>query len=136
MAAWLDNELWKELEETVGFDIPQEDRGHEGDVVITVPVAGLSGKSFQYWAVRQPIKLHGWGFRSLKDTCIPAYLGTLETSIPRMREISPIMVDTWGGEAYWGNGADPGSRWTATLGSGCREGDKMGIIDSRGNRGS
>ena len=125
VAAWLDNELWRELEETAGFDIPQEDRGHEGDVVITVPVAGLSGKSFQYWAVRQPIKLHGWGFRSLKDTCVPAYLGTLETSIPRMKEISPIMTNTWGGEASWGSGADPGERWKATLESGCREGDEM-----------
>ena len=125
VAAWLDNELWKELEETVGFDIPQDDRGHEGDVAITVPVAGLSGKSFQYWAVRQPIKLHGWGFRSLKDTCVPAYLGTLETSIPRMKEISPIMTNTWGGEASWGSGADPGERWKATLESGCREGDEM-----------
>ena len=35
------------------------------------------------------------------------------------------MMNTWGGEAYWGNGADPGTRWTATLGSGCREGDEM-----------
>ena len=46
VAAWLDTQLWKELEATVRFDIPQGDRGEEGDVAITVQcrelVAGLS----------------------------------------------------------------------------------------------
>ena len=39
-----DTQLWRELEETVGFDIPRGDRGQEGDVALTVPVTGLSGK--------------------------------------------------------------------------------------------
>ena len=69
VADWLDKRLWNELEETVGFDIPLGDRGQEGDVAITVPIDGMSGKSFQCWAVRQPVKLHGWGFRSLRETC-------------------------------------------------------------------
>ena len=81
VAEWLDTQLWKDLEETVGFDIPGGDRGQEGDVALAVPVNGLGSKSFQNWAVRLPVKLQGWGFRSLKETCIPAYLGTLETSI-------------------------------------------------------
>ena len=125
MAEWLDTQLWRELEETVGFDIPRGDRGQEGDVAITVPVEGLSGKSFQSWVVRLPVKLHGWGFRSLKETCIPAYLGTLETSIPRIKEISPLMVNTWGGAECWGAGADVAIRWSAVLNSGCREGKEM-----------
>ena len=124
VAEWIDKQLWKELEETVGFDIPQGDRGQEGDVAITVPINGLSGMSFQSWAVRQPVKLHGWGFRSLRETCAPAYLGTLETSIPRMQIISPIMVNTWGGAESWGTGATA-SRWSTVLSSGCREGDEM-----------
>ena len=125
VAEWLDSQLWKELEETVSFDIPLGERGQEGDVVITVPVEGISGKSFQHWAVRQPVKLYGWGYRSLKETCIPAYLGTLETSIPRMKDISPILVETWGGAESWGSGAPTTTRWSAVLGSGCREGDEM-----------
>ena len=55
VAAWLDTQLWKELEATVGFDIPQGDRGEEGDVAIAVPVQGASGRSFQQWAVRLPV---------------------------------------------------------------------------------
>ena len=125
VAAWLDTQLWKELEATVGFDIPQGDRGEEGDVAITVPVQGASGRSFQEWAVRLPVKLYGWGFRSLEETCIPAYIGTLETAIPRMGTISPLLVGTWGGVECWGNGAPKESRWSSVLGSGCREGAEL-----------
>ena len=98
VAAWLDTQLGKELEVAIGFNIPRGDKGQEGDVIVNVPVQGISGKSFQEWAVRLPVKLYGWGFRSLAETCIPAYLGTLETSIPRMTTISPILQQTWGGK--------------------------------------
>ena len=125
VAEWLDSQLWRELEATVGFDIPQGYRGQEGDVALDVPVAGLNGRSFQEWAVRLPVKMHGWGFRSLRATCIPAYIGTLETSIPRMKDISPIMVNTWGGTESWGAEAPTASRWSAVLESGCREGVEL-----------
>ena len=101
VAAWLDEQLWKILEQTVGFEIPCGDIGTDG-TLISIPVHGLNQRSFQQWAVRLPVKLNGWGFRSLKDTCIPAYIGTLETSIPRMNEISPCMNRIWGGEDVWG----------------------------------
>ena len=125
VAAWLDTQLWKELEAAVGFSIPRGDRGQEGDVVINVPVQGISGKSFQEWAVRLPVKLHGWGFRSLAETCIPAYLGTLETSIPRMATISPILQQSWGGAECWGDSAPSDARWSTLLASGCREGVEL-----------
>ena len=125
VAAWLDQQLWKELEATIGCEIPLGARGEEGDVAITVPVQGLSGRSFQQWAVRLPVRLYGWGFRSLEETCIPAYLGTLETSIPRMSSISPIMKDTWGGSESWGTGAPQAARWSRLLGSECRESSEM-----------
>ena len=125
VAAWLDVHLWKMLENITGFNIPRGHRGQEGDMVITVPVEGLAGKSFQEWCVRLPIKLYGWGLRSLQETCIPAYLGTLETAIPRMMEISPAMAPTWGGEECWGSGASIETRWRTVLGSGSAEGDEM-----------
>ena len=98
VAAWLDIQLWTVLEAATGLSIPRGHRGEEGDMVVDVPVRRLAGKSFQHWAVRLPIRLRGWGFRSLQELCGPAYLATLETSIPRIGEISPIMSATWG----WG----------------------------------
>ena len=47
VAEWLDEQLWRELEETVCFDIPRGVRGQEGDVALAVPVDGLDGRSFQ-----------------------------------------------------------------------------------------
>ena len=125
VAAWLDTQLWQVLEASTGFDIPREDRGQEGDFVVRMPVTGLNGRSFQDWAIRLPVKLYGWGFRSLKETCAPAYLGTLETSIPRMGDISPIMTGTWGGVECWGEGRDIMTRWRTVLSSGCKEGVEM-----------
>ena len=56
------------------------------------------------------------------DTCGPAFLGALETAIPYMSEIAPIMEGVWGGVECWGEGADTGTRWRVLLQSGCREG--------------
>ena len=95
-AAWLDTKLWTVLEAANGLAKPR-DRGHAGDFVVDCPVTGLGGKSFQLWAIRLPVRLYGWGVRSLEETCKPAFLGTLETSLPRIGEISPIMSATWGG---------------------------------------
>ena len=124
-AAWLDTQLWTVLEATTGFTIPRGHRGDEGDLVVRTPVTGLDLQSFQQWQVRLPVKLHGWGLRSLEETCSPAYLATLETSIPRMGSISPVMSATWGGDECWGRGAPNGTRWRIVQGSGCEEGTEM-----------
>merc|ERR1711867_54509 len=79
----------------------------------------------QEWLLRLPVRLHGWGFRSLADTCGPAYLGTLETAIPCMtggNRLCRPMEGAWGGEDCWGEGANPGERWRVLLQSGCQEG--------------
>ena len=94
-------------------------------MAITVLVEGLGGKSFQEWCVRLPIKLYGWGHRRLEETCIPVYLGTLETAIPHMIEISPIMAPSWGGVECWGGGAPKDTRWRTVLDSGSAEGEEM-----------
>ena len=125
VAAWLDNELWKEIEYLVGQSIPRTYRGHEGDLVVTLPMEKLSGASFQEWVIRLPVKLHGWGFRSLEETCAPAFIGTLEASIPRMYKISPILTSTWGGEERWGVGANIDERWKTLLDSGCLEATEL-----------
>ena len=79
VAAWLDTEIWRILERATGLNIP---RGAEGEMVIRCPVTGLDNLSYQGWLVRLPVKLYGWGLRSLQETCGPAYLGALETAIP------------------------------------------------------
>ena len=61
----------------------------------------------------------------MEETCAPAYLGTLETAIPRMQTISPILERTWGGSECWGRAAPAVSRWSRVISSGSREGAEM-----------
>ena len=98
VAAWLDKELWSVLEAATGLTIPV---GEEGRPVLRVPVDGLDKRSFQEWAIRLPVKLYGWGLRSMEDICRPAHIGALETSIPFMAgrgDICPQMEGMWGGQ--------------------------------------
>ena len=92
---------------------------------VRCPVNGLDDKSYQEWLVRLPVKLYGWGLRSLKETCGPAYLGALETTIPYMAargNICPQLEHTWRGSDCWGGGAASQTRWRVVLSSGSQEG--------------
>ena len=57
-----------------------------------VPVQGLEGRPFQEWVVKQPVKHHGIGFRSLEDTCFPAFIGALEQAAPYMARVDLLEV--------------------------------------------
>ena len=98
--------------------------GEEGDLVVRVPVEGLEERSIQDWIIRLPVRFCGWGFRSLKQTCGPAFLGALETSIPRMKEICPLLAGVWGGDECWGTGAAQERRRRKVLEYGTQEGEE------------
>ena len=125
VAEWLDGVLWSVLETAAGLPIP---RGGDAEMRVRCPVRGLDSLSYQEWLVRLPVKLYGWGFRSLKDSCGPAYLGALETAIPFMSargKICPQLEQVWGGRECWGEGADSETRWRVLLSSGCMEGREL-----------
>ena len=84
--------------------------------------------TFQEWAVRLPARLCGWGFRSLKDSCGPAYIGALETALPYMAgigKICPQLQELWGDEEYWGAGTDQEQRWRRVIESDCSAGKEL-----------
>ena len=126
VAAKLDIVLWRILESAAGFPIAHG--GEQDGLTLRVPVPTLDNISFQEWAVRLPVRLHGWGLRSLEDSCGPAYIGALETAIPYtagLDKICPMMEDTWGGEDCWGEVALVQNRWRKVLASGCNEGQEL-----------
>ena len=96
-------------------------------MIVNCPVTDLSSMSYQEWLVRLPVKLYGWGLRSLQDTCGPAYIGALETSIPFMYKdkICVEMEQMWGGSGCWGEGAASETRWQVLVNSGCQEGTEL-----------
>ena len=124
VAAELDKELWKALEAATDFMVPRGEE--EGGYCLRVPeVPAMDSCSYQECVVRLPVRLYGWGLSSRKDSCGPAYLGTLETAVPYMAGMSnicPPLAQSWGGQECWGEAADPTDRWRVLLASGCREG--------------
>ena len=58
----------------------------------------------------------------MEEICGPAFIGALETAIPYMNEIAPMMNTVWGDGECWGERADTGTRWRVLLQSRCREG--------------
>ena len=125
VARWLDCKLWAILETATGLSIPRQDCGRDWECVLPVPVQGRGGYSFQEWVVRQPVRLGGFGFRSLEETAGVAFLGALEQSVPSFPGflgICPLLEQEMGGMNSYGEEAAQDTRWTVLLGSGCREG--------------
>ena len=126
VAEKVDDDLWNIFEIACGFRVPR--KTEEGGLTIHVPIPELNGKTYQEWTVRLPIRLYGWGFRSLASTCGPAYLGALETAVPFMttkETICPALSEVWGGEESWGHEAPTETRWQTLLESGCPEGIEL-----------
>ena len=127
VARGLDNALWSILEAACGFKIPRGEE--EGGLELRIPnIPALDHKSFQEWAVRLPARLHGWGLRSLEDSCGPAYLATLETAIPFMsgpEGVCTQLSNLWGGEECWGEEAPHETRWRQVLTSNCSMAGEM-----------
>ena len=99
MAGKLDEHLWTTLEAAMGFTVP---RGENGSTV-TCRVAQLQGQSYQEWVMRLSIRLHGWGFRSLAETCGPAYLGALGQPSPTWPPgTSSALSGSWSGGVLGG----------------------------------
>ena len=128
VAEWLDEQLWKILETATGLSIPRGASNTVWDCVLPIPVEGRTNHSFQQWVVRQPVRLGGFGLRSLKDTSGPAFIGAIEQAVPFFcgeRGICPQLADQMGGEECFGEEAAGENRWRVMLASGCREGEEL-----------
>ena len=121
VAAELDKVLWGMFERVCGFEVPRGEG--QGGLTLSIPeVPYLDGCTFQELVVRLPVRLHGWGFRSLRDTCGPAWLGTLETAVPYMAgrgEVCTQLEEGWGGRESGGEDAPPPGQ--------VEEGDGIGV---------
>ena len=103
-----------------------------------VPVAGLQGRSFQEWVVRQPVKEGGLGLRSIADTAALAFIGAVGLAIPSFitAGICPQLAEQVGGEECFGtiDTAASCDRWRVLVNSGCRAGaefhEAWGLVSS------
>ena len=128
VARWLDEELWKILETAFGFHIPKEAEGKEWDCVLPVPVHQRANKSYQEWIIRLPVRLGGFGFRSLEDMAGIAFIGALEQAVPALAGEDGIcrqLEEVMGGQECFGEDAPADQRWRVMLASISREGEEL-----------
>ena len=71
----MDSILWKVLQVSAGSSIARG-RGHNTDLecILDVPVDGLRGKTFQEWAVSQPVRMGGIGIGSQLESSPIAFI--------------------------------------------------------------
>ena len=116
-ASRLDNTLWSTFETACWQQVPQT----VGPNDFRLQIQGcdsLSCKSFQNWLVRQPIKLAGFGLRSLVETSPAAFIGGVEMSVPHFsgeagvcRQVEDLVgIVVGAGAVRWNNFLAAGSR--------------------------
>ena len=106
VAEHLDTILWAAFERAVGQHVPRRHEGLGTECMLDIPVDSMRGRSFQEHAVRLPIRLRGFGLRSLRDTSPAAFIGGVEMAL--------------GGEEA------EGGWWRALMEEGSRTGDEYG----------
>ena len=127
-AAWLDSQLWGVLESAVGTHIPRGEEGKGWECVLPVPVTGREGRSFASWVVRLPVRLGGWGLRSLVETSLSAFIGAVEQAVPSFsgpEGICPQLSQYLGGEESFGQDVGVEGRWQVMLENGGRMGEEF-----------
>ena len=52
----MDRLLWNMVERAAGLSIPKGEEGRGVECVLTVPIARHTGRSYQDWLVRTPVR--------------------------------------------------------------------------------
>ena len=84
--------------------------------------------------LKTPVRLGGFGFRSLEDSAGIAYLGALEQAIPSYSGEDGIcnqLDEVMGGQGCFGDDAPSDMRWKIMLESGSREGEELRRVWSK-----
>ena len=92
-AEFLDSVAWSLLEWAVGQHMPRLEEGLVTECVLDVPVETMAGKSYQENLVHLPIRLRGFGLRSVANITLTAFIGGVEP-IPHKR-VNTIALTPW-----------------------------------------
>ena len=100
-------------------------RGNEGlgyECVLATPIQRHLGRSYQDWLMRTPVRLGGFGLRSMVDVRNVAFVGGLEMALPSFAgEKQQLMPQL----AALPDRVEGNTRWAGLLASGCRTGREL-----------
>ena len=109
------------LERAVGQQIPRTNLGLGYECMLDIPVDTMAGASFQELFVRSPIKLRGFGLRSLVQSAPAAFIGAVERSLSAFSGEEGVCRKL---EHLLGAGGRGEQWWRALLGSNSRTGEE------------
>ena len=112
IAKYIDSVLWSVLERASGQHVPRKEEEFGFECVLDIPVDSMAGHSFQDLLVRSPIKLRGFGLRSLADTAPVAFIGAAELALPSFSGEKGVCRQL---ENLVGHGSDVGDSWWKCL---------------------
>ena len=123
VASKMDKVLKSVLNDLIGIEVPEKENGYSWSCPINIPVEGQSGKSFQSWIVRQPIRMGGLGIRSQVEVSPAAFIGGVEMSLPHFTNGDTVCQQL---EPVIGNfNGNVKERWSRMIESGCRTGKEF-----------
>ena len=116
---FLDEVLWSMLEKAAGQQIPRTNQGLGYECMLDLPVESMSNLSFQELFVRTPIRLRGFGLRSLVQSIPAAFIGAVERSLSSFPGEGGVCRKL---EHLLGGGADGALWWQHLMESNTRTG--------------
>ena len=119
IATYLDSVFWSMLERATGQKIPRTNHGLGYECMLNVPVDSMEGLSFQELFVRSPIRLRGFGLRSLTQSIPAAFIGGVERSVSAFPGEGGVCRKL---EHLLGNGLEGAEWWRHLLDSNVRTG--------------
>ena len=123
VASKMDKVLKSVLNDLIGIEVPEKENGYSWSCPINIPVEGQSGKSFQSWIVRQPIRMGGLGIRSQVEVSPAAFIGGVEMSLPHFTNGDTVCQQL---EPVIGNfNGNVKERWSRMIESRCRTGKEF-----------
>ena len=118
----MDSLVLRVLQKIVGSEIPMKDGENDWNKSINFPIDSLSGKSFQNWVLRLPIRLGGLGIRSCVETSPAAFIGGIEQALPHFTKNGGVCLQL---KDVIGTFEESNSRWQTLIQSGSRTGKEF-----------
>jgi hypothetical protein len=118
----MDHLLWGMVERATNISIPKMEEGRGVECCLQLPITRHRDRTYQDWMLRTPVRMGGFGLRSMEDVSLPAFMGAVEQSLPHFLGEEGIFPQL---AATLGEVGEGPTRWRGLMESGCRTGEEL-----------
>ena len=118
----MDQVLHRMMEKASALRIPTVEEGRGLECCLALPITRHQDRSYQDWMLRMPVRLGGFGLRSLEDISLPAFMGSVEQALPHFLGVDGMFPHL---APVLGMVEEGSTRWRGLLESKCRTGEEL-----------